>query len=101
MPPALTPVLALEYLRALSADVRGGAVLAADGTTLAGAPELAAAAREVLAAAPATNELEVALGDGTVFAARSPTHAVAVSCGPHALPAVARYDLRAVLDDLA
>ena len=101
MPPALTPALALAYLRALSADVRAGAVLAADGTTLAGDPELAEAARELLAAPPRAEEMEVALGDGIVFAARSATHAVAVACGPHALPALARYDLRAVLDGLA
>jgi hypothetical protein len=36
-----------------------------------------------------------------VFAARSGGHAIAVVCGRHALPALARYDLAKVLDDLA
>jgi len=101
VPPALTPALALEYLRALSADVISGAVLAPDGTALAGPPEVAAAARALLAAAPEAEQLEVLLPDGRVFAARSATHAVALACGPHALPGLHRHDLRAVLGDLA
>ena len=101
MPSALTPALALEYLRALSADVLAGAVLADDGTPLAGAPDVAAAARALLGAAPAADEVEVLLPEGRVFAARSATHAIAVACGPHALPALARQDLRAWLGDLA
>src|SRR3954464_1632557 len=38
MPPALTPELALDYLRELSADVTAGVVLAADGQRVAPPP---------------------------------------------------------------
>ncbi len=101
MTPALTPKLALDYLRELSADVRDGVVLSSDGALLAGSAELADAARDLLSAAPEADAVEVAVGSGTVFAARSGGHAIAVVCGRHALPALARYDLAKVLDDLA
>ena len=41
MTEALTPAQALEYLRTLSADIEEAAVLAADGSLLAGPEELA------------------------------------------------------------
>lgn len=100
MPPALTPALALDYLRELSADVRSGVVLDADGDLLAGPAELAAPARALLDAAPDAEAIEVATDGGAVFAARSQAHAIAIVCGRHALPALARYDLKAVLGDL-
>src|SRR3954469_13817373 len=53
MPPALTPELALDYLRELSADVRAGVVLAGDGTRLAGPDALAEPARRLPPALPA------------------------------------------------
>jgi hypothetical protein len=98
---ALTPEHALEYLRALSTDIQAGAVLGADGRLLAGPPELAEPARELLAAAPEADDVEVALGDACVFGARSDSHAVVLVCGRFALPALVRYDLRMVLGDLA
>jgi hypothetical protein len=101
MPPAFTPELALEYLRELSADIRAGVVLAADGRLLAGPDALADQARALLAALPDADEAEVATGDGIVFAARSDEHAVVVVCGRLALGALHRYDLRMVLSDLA
>ena len=101
MTPALTPELALDYLRELSADVRAGVVLSADGTLLAGPPELAAPARELLSAAPGADAVEVTAAGGTVFAARSDRHAIALVCGRHALPELARHDLAMVLGDLA
>ena len=101
MPSVLTPELALEYLCALSADVVAGVVLGPDGERLAGTDDLAAAARALLAAAPDLEEVEVALGGGSVFAARSAHHAVVLACGRHALPALVRYDLRVVLGALA
>jgi hypothetical protein len=101
MAPALTPELALDYLRELSADVRAGAVLSADGRWLAGPEELAGPARRLLAAAPDADEIEVATGDGIVFAARSARHALVLVCGRLALPSLHRYDLRLVLADLA
>jgi hypothetical protein len=101
MTPALTPELALDYLRELSADVRDGVVLGAGDVLLAGPPALAGSARDLLDAAPEAAEIEVAVAGGTVFAARSARHAIALVCGPCALPELARHDLAAALDDLA
>ena len=101
MTDALTPEHALEYLCALSADIQAGAVLGADGRLLAGPPELAEPARELLAAAPEADDVEVALEEACVFGARSDSHAVVLVCGRFALPALVRYDLRMVLGDLA
>ena len=58
MTPALTPALALGYLRELSADVRDGVVLGAGGEVLAGEPAMAGPARELLAAMGAAGEAE-------------------------------------------
>jgi hypothetical protein len=99
--PTLSPPLALDYLRELSADIRSGVVLAPDGRLLAGPEALADPARELLAAAPDAHELHVATPDGAVFAARSERHALVVVCGRFALPSLIRYDLRLVLGDLA
>ena len=101
MTDTLTPAEALEYLRTLSADIEEAAVLAADGSLLAGPEELAEPARALLAAAPDADDLEVATGENSVFAARSDDHAVVLVCGRFALPALVRFDLRIVLGDLA
>jgi hypothetical protein len=101
MSEALTPALALDYLRELSADVRAGVVIGPEGETLAGDEELASAARALFAAAPEADEVQMALPEGVVFAARDDRHAIAVACGRFALPALARYDLRVVLAELA
>jgi hypothetical protein len=98
---ALTPELAVDYLRELSADIRAVAILAADGTPLAGEPELTAAARTLLDAAPEAAEIEVAAAGGTIHAARSDEHALVAVCGRFALPALIRYDLKIVLAELA
>ena len=99
--PALTPELAVDYLRELSADIRAAAVLSPAGEQLAGPPELAEPARALLAAAPDAAELEVSTGAGVVHAARSDTHAVVAVCGRFALAALIRYDLKIVLAELA
>jgi hypothetical protein len=99
--PTLTPTLALDYLRELSADIRSGVVLGPNGALLAGPEHLSDAARDLLAGAPEADELHVSTADGAVFAARSHTHAVVVVCGRLALPSLIRYDLRLVLADLA
>jgi hypothetical protein len=101
MTPALTPALALDYLRELSADIRAGVVLGADGELLAGSADLADAARDLLAAGDDAVDLHVVTADGAVFAARDHRHAIVVTCGRFALPSLARYDLRVVLADLA
>jgi hypothetical protein len=99
--PRLSPELAADYLRELSADIRAVAVLTAAGEPVAGSAELAAAARELLAAAPAAAEIEVELPGGAVFAARDDRHALVAACGRFALPALIRYDLKVVLAELA
>jgi len=101
MTDALTPAQSLEYLRTLSADIEEAAVLSADGSLLAGPDHLAEPARELLAAAPEADELEVSTAEHSVFAARSDRHAVVLVCGRFALPALVRFDLRMVLADLA
>jgi hypothetical protein len=100
MPADLTPELALAYLGELSADVREGVVLDADGRLLAGSPALAGPARELMDATFAS-QIEVRLERGSVFAARSAGHAIAVVAGRFALPALMLHDLRVVLGDLA
>ena len=99
--PGLTPELAVGYLRELSADIRAAVVLTPAGEPLAGAPELAGAARRLLAAAPDAAEIEVAVAGGAIHAARSAEHAVVAVCGRFALPALIRYDLKVVLGELA
>jgi hypothetical protein len=99
--PTLTPPLALDYLRELSADIRAGVVLDHGGALLAGPEELAGAARDLLAAAGDAREVQVSIAEGTVFAARSDRHAIVLACGRFALPSLIRYDLKLVLSDLA
>jgi hypothetical protein len=100
MPPALTPALAVDYVRELSADVRAVVVLGADGRHAAGPPHLAAPARELLAADDAA-ELEAVLPGGVVCAVRAGGHAAVAVCGRFALPGVVRADLREALAALA
>jgi hypothetical protein len=95
--PALTPALALDYVHELSADVRAGVVLDAAGAPLAGPEELAAAARELLAAGGEAAELEAVTADGVVCAVRSAAHAMVTVCGRFAIPAIVRQDMRAAL----
>jgi hypothetical protein len=98
--PTLTPPLALDYLRELSADIVAGVVLDGDGKLLAGPDDLGAAARDLMAAAGDAEEVHVSTADGAIFAARSDKHALVVVCGRFALPSLIRYDLRLVLADL-
>ena len=99
--PPLTPPLALDYLRELSADIHAGVVLAPDGALLAGPEHLADPARDLLGAAGDAGELQVTTTDGGVYAARDDRHAIAVVVSRFALPSLIRYDLRLVLGDLA
>jgi hypothetical protein len=94
MPPALTPALAVDYVRELSADVRAAIVLDANGELLAGPAGLAAATRALLAAAGDAAELEVVTEDGVVCVVRSDRHTAVAVCGRFALPGVTRQDLR-------
>jgi hypothetical protein len=97
---ALTPALALAYVRELSTDVREGVALDAAGARVAGPEELAAPARALLAAAGDAAEVEVALPGGCVCAVRSAHHALVAACGRLALPALVRRDLRTALAEL-
>jgi hypothetical protein len=99
--PTLTPPLALDYLRELSADIVSGVVLNPKGALLAGPQELGDAARDLMNAAADAEEIHVNTADGSIFAARSEKHAVVVVCGRLALPSLIRYDLRLVLADLS
>jgi hypothetical protein len=101
MTEALTPALALDYLRALSADIRAGVVLSSAGDGLAGPDALLEPARALLEAAPDAAEVHVSTRDGAVFVARDDRHAIVLACGRLALPALARYDLKVVLGHLA
>jgi hypothetical protein len=97
MPPALSPELAVDYVRELSADVRAALVLDADGELLAGPPELTAPARALLAAGGDAAELEAGGDAGVVCAVISDAHAAIAVCGRFAIGAVVRDDLRAAL----
>jgi len=97
---ALTPALALNYLRELSADIRTGVIVGADGALLAGSDALAGPARDLFEGAGDAEEIHVVTRDGDVFAARSGHHAIAVVCGRFGLPSLIRYDLKLVLADL-
>lgn len=99
--PPLTPQLALDYLRELSADIRSGVVLDPKGVLLAGHESMAEPARDLLHAAGDAAELQVVTAEGGVYAARDAEHAIAVVVGRLALPSLIRYDLRRVLGDLA
>jgi hypothetical protein len=97
MTAALTPALALDFVRELSADVLAGVVLDAEGTLLAGPAVLADPARALLAAAEDAAEVEGATRDGAAFAARDGHHAIVVVTGRFALSRLTRHDLRTAL----
>jgi hypothetical protein len=95
--PGLTPALAVDYVRELSADVRAVVVLDAFGEPLAGPPQLVGPARALLDAGGGDAELEAGSGAGVVCAVRSASHAAVAVCGPFAIGGVVREDLRAAL----
>jgi hypothetical protein len=97
VPPALTPALALDYVRELSADVRAVLLLGTDGELVAGPEPLRADAVALLAAAGSAAELEAVTSDAVVCAVRSGGRSMVAVCGRFAIPAVVRIDLRAAL----
>jgi hypothetical protein len=100
MTAALTPSLALDFLAALSADIRAAVVLDHDGTLRAGPDHLAAPARALLATAAHAHQLEGATPGGAAYAARDSRHAIVVVTGRFALPRLTRHDLRTALSAL-
>jgi hypothetical protein len=101
MTPALTPELAVAYVRELSADVRAVVVLDASGSWLAGPPALAAPAQALLEAAPGQPDIAVRVGAGLVLAARSAAHAVVVATGPLSLTGPSALDARTAVEALS
>lgn len=100
MTDAVPATVVLAYLATLSLDLRAAAVLDATGGILAGDPGAAAATAALVAGAEAGRAHRVPHVDGSLYAARSGTHAVGLVVGPHALEAVVVHDLLATLDDL-
>jgi hypothetical protein len=94
MTAALTPLLALDYLRQLSADIRAAIVLDGDGNRVAGPEPLAAAARALVAHGPLVH---ARAPGGAAFGARGERHALVVATGPLALGGLTLHDLRATL----
>jgi predicted regulator of Ras-like GTPase activity (Roadblock/LC7/MglB family) len=108
-PPSEAAAAALAYLTEMSPDMRGGAILAADGAVLAasGQPErwredvaalLAVADR---AGAEPVEQVHIATEQGEVFAIRHAGLAAAVVAERFALASLLFFDMRAVLRDLA
>lgn len=90
----------LAVLSTLSVDLRAAVVLDAAGAVLGGDATLAAPARALLAGSRAGEARSGAHGPECLYVARSDSHALALSVGPHALEAVVVHDLLTALDDL-
>jgi predicted regulator of Ras-like GTPase activity (Roadblock/LC7/MglB family) len=98
----------LAYLAEMSPDVRGGAILAADGSPLAATGEgdrWAEAAAALLTAAEgggdqAVEQVHVATEQGEVFAVRSGGLTAVAVTERFVLASLMAFDLRAVLRDL-
>jgi hypothetical protein len=113
--PPLTPELALAYLGELSTDIRAAAVLDRAGSVAAQSGfddgnsdqvqglvgDLFAGAAKAAKDAPAPDQLEVALPDGSVYAVRESGWTLAVVAGRFTLSSLMFFDLRMVLRDLA
>jgi hypothetical protein len=98
MTTSLTPALALDFITALSADIRAAVVFDAAGAHLAGPDRLAVAAR-ALAGRDARREEGSAAG-GKAFVARDERHTIVVVTGPFALSRVTHHDLGTALSAL-
>jgi hypothetical protein len=101
--------LAVARLAEMSDDLRGCAILTADGTALAASGELepwGQAARAVLAAADAAagepaDHTHIGTEDGEVFAVRHEGFALVAASERFSLASLMLSDMRAVLRDLA
>jgi predicted regulator of Ras-like GTPase activity (Roadblock/LC7/MglB family) len=108
---ALTPELALQYLSELSTDIKASVVISADGATAAASKpgetgdRLRDLTQELLDRADVADpqevtQVEVATGDGGVYAVRDDRWTIGVVTGRFALSSLMFYDLRSVLGDL-
>lgn len=101
--------VAVAKLEAMSADLRGCAILAADGSPLAASGDLeswGASARELLAAADSAagepvSHAHIGTEDGEAFAVRFGGYAAVAVAERFALTSLMLSDMRAVLRDLA
>lgn len=109
--PALTPELALNYLAELSTDIKAAVLVSSDGR--AGASSRTGPAGDQLrdltvqlferadaADDDPVSQVEVSIGEGTVYAVRDERWTVGVVAGRFALSSLMFYDLRSVLGDL-
>jgi predicted regulator of Ras-like GTPase activity (Roadblock/LC7/MglB family) len=102
-------VAALAFLTEMSPDLRGGAILAADGTLLAASDEPGRwreDATKLLEIADGAGEgpveqLHIATEQGEVFAVRAHGLAAVVVADRFALASLLLFDMRATLRDLA
>jgi hypothetical protein len=103
---------ALARLREMSVDLRGAAIVGADGEVLAatGDPDAwRGAARDLFAAADAAGgdpalpaqRVHVATEDGEAFGLRSGSHAVVAVAERFTLASLMLFDMRSALRDLA
>ena len=100
---------ALARLREMSADLRGAAILAADGRVLASTDDAegwGAAGTELLGAADSARgepvaRVHVATADGEAFALREGGLAIVAVADRFTLASLMLFDMRAVLRDLA
>jgi hypothetical protein len=100
---------ALARFQEMSADLRGAAILAADGSALAATGDVdlwGTVARELLTAADAAGperaaRVHVATEDGEAFAVREAGLAIVAVADRFALASLMLFDMRAVLRDAA
>ena len=99
----------MSFLTEMSPDLRGGAILTADGTVLAASSEAAEWATEavaLLSVADATGEgpveqIHVATQAGEVFALRAGGFAAVVVTERFTLASLTFFDMRSALRELA
>jgi predicted regulator of Ras-like GTPase activity (Roadblock/LC7/MglB family) len=100
---------ALSFLTEMSPDLRGGAILTADGTVLAASSEPVEWATEAVAllsladaaGAEPVEQVHVATQAGEVFALRAEGFAAVVVTERFALASLTFFDLRSALRELA
>jgi hypothetical protein len=108
-PEASEPKAAVARMREMSADLRGCAILAADGSVLAAtgdAESWSRAGAELLGAADSARgepvaRVHVATADGEAFALREGGLAMVAVADRFTLASLMLFDMRAVLRDLA
>ena len=109
IPSAEAAEAALSFLTEMSPDLRGGAILTADGTVLAASSEAAEWAIEAVAllkiadasGEEAVEQIHVATQAGEVFALRAQGFAAVVVTDRFPLSSLVFFDMRSALRELA